>query len=166
MSEQDEPSMEDILSSIRKILSDDLDEVEASPEPAPEPVVEPAPEPVYNNIQTETEEDVVNLTRDMEIREEMPKAAPLPPHNHIPSTQELISPPVQHVTACKLAEFAKFMAEEKVAYMGNGKITIEQLIKELLRPMLKEWLDTNLEGVVEKMVEKEIQRVGDKIKLF
>ena len=46
-----EPSMEDILSSIRRILSEEEEEAEAAAqdpvvEPEPEPVVEPEPEPV------------------------------------------------------------------------------------------------------------------------
>ncbi len=177
MSEQNEPSMEDILSSIRKILSDDIEDVPAEqPEEVQEVMEEPAPEPEFvPEPVMEQEEDVVSLTPDMVIEESQlytpPPPPPQPKPQKIPetfmkSTEELISKPVQDFAVCKFAELAKAMAEEKVAFLGNGKITIEQLIKELLRPMLKEWLDANLQDVVERMVEKEIQRVGEKIKLF
>jgi len=170
VTEQDEePSMEDILSSIRKILSDDMgelqpDEEDIPPEPIPDPAppaAEDTPPPVaVDEPPPLNEEDVINLTKDMEVKDDVKT------DRYISPQQQLVSPPVQQFAACKLAEFAKFMAEERVAYVGNGKVTLEQVIKELLRPMLKDWLDANLESVVEKMVEKEIQRVGEKIKLF
>jgi len=37
--------------------------------------------------------------------------------------------------------------------------TVEDLMKEMLRPMLKAWLDENLPAVVERLVRAEIERV-------
>ena len=57
-----EPSMEEILASIRRIISEDDEEAapeEAAAEPAPEPTPEPDPEPV-----PEAGEDVLELTED------------------------------------------------------------------------------------------------------
>ncbi len=74
-SPQHEPTMEEILASIRKIISEDSSESApaADSRPAPAPVEEarpvvPAPAPV------ETEADVLELTQ--EIREEEPEPAP------------------------------------------------------------------------------------------
>lgn len=64
----EEPSMEDILASIRKIISDDdevkpaEEEVEAASEPEPE--AEPEPEPEPEPKPEPEEEDVLELTED------------------------------------------------------------------------------------------------------
>src|ERR1700752_4253191 len=61
---QHEPTMEEILASIRKIISEDAPEA-ASPEPAPPA---PAPEAVH--------EDVLELTQEVEAVELPPSPAP------------------------------------------------------------------------------------------
>lgn len=40
--------------------------------------------------------------------------------------------------------------------------SLEDLTRDLMRPMLKEWLDENLPKLVEEMVAREIQRINDK----
>ena len=75
---QQEPSMEEILASIRRIISEDGDEDNAAapeaeaeaPEPVaadPEPVAE-APEPVEEAVAPEPEEDVLELTDEVQDR--------------------------------------------------------------------------------------------------
>ncbi|MEP2101793.1 MAG: DUF2497 domain-containing protein [Parasphingorhabdus sp.] len=44
---------------------------------------------------------------------------------------------------------------------ANGT-SLEELTRDLMRPMLKEWLDENLPQLVEGMVAREIQRIKDK----
>ncbi len=44
----------------------------------------------------------------------------------------------------------------------SGETSIEQLVREMLRPMLKDWLNQNLPPLVESMVQKEIQRITRK----
>ncbi|QTD56866.1 DUF2497 domain-containing protein [Parasphingorhabdus cellanae] len=43
---------------------------------------------------------------------------------------------------------------------ANGT-SLEDLTRDLMRPMLKEWLDENLPKLVEEMVAREIQRISD-----
>jgi uncharacterized protein len=86
---QQEPSMEDILASIRRILSEDEAEERGKapppPPPPPEPVrkPEPPPEPVRKPEPPplpplpEPEEDILELTDDMVF--DMPPPAPPPP---------------------------------------------------------------------------------------
>jgi len=62
---QQEPSMEDILASIRRILSED--EVEDAPKPAKAAPAAPPPPPP---VEEEVEEDVLELTDDMVAEEE------------------------------------------------------------------------------------------------
>ena len=84
-SPQHEPTMEEILASIRKIISEDATEAapvaEAKPAPAPEPI--PAPEP---------EADILDLTQ--EVVEE-PIAPPPPAPVYEPVAE--VAPPEQDV---------------------------------------------------------------------
>lgn len=44
----------------------------------------------------------------------------------------------------------------------SGETSLEGLTRDLLRPMLKDWLDNNLPPIVEAMVEREITRITKK----
>ncbi|MEH6756446.1 MAG: DUF2497 domain-containing protein [Parasphingorhabdus sp.] len=44
---------------------------------------------------------------------------------------------------------------------SNGT-SLEDMTRDLMRPMLKEWLDDNLPKLVEEMVSREIQRISNK----
>ncbi|HQS70286.1 MAG: hypothetical protein B7Y36_05455 [Novosphingobium sp. 28-62-57] len=44
----------------------------------------------------------------------------------------------------------------------SGETSLEGLVRELLRPMLAEWLDKHLPAMVEKMVAAEIARIAGK----
>ncbi|HEX4026046.1 MAG TPA: DUF2497 domain-containing protein [Rhizomicrobium sp.] len=71
---QHEPTMEEILASIRKIISEDAPEAAAPPAPeaaAPPPVPAPVPEPVH--------EDVLELTQEVGAVAAAPAPVPPPP---------------------------------------------------------------------------------------
>ncbi len=44
----------------------------------------------------------------------------------------------------------------------SGETSLEGLVRELLRPMLAEWLDRNLPETVERLVKAEIARIAGK----
>jgi len=44
--------------------------------------------------------------------------------------------------------------------LSQNARTIEDLVKEMLRPMLRTWLDENLPPLVERLVRQEIERVA------
>jgi len=72
---QHEPTMEEILASIRKIISEDAPEAApAAPEAPPPPAPAPAPQPVHD--------DVLELTQEVE-----PPPAPVPPPAPAPVPQ-------------------------------------------------------------------------------
>ena len=50
----------------------------------------------------------------------------------------------------------------KPQIVRSGETSLEGLTRELMRPMLAEWLDKNLPGMVEKMVQAEIARIAGK----
>ena len=174
MAEQNsqDPSMEDILSSIRRILSEDEEaageDVSADPEgdaidfEVQEEIVE---EPVYEEVYEETNldnfeqsfpdepEEVLELTDNMAYQPETFK-----------DDEAIISQPVASATACSLAELAKAVSKDRNVSLGGQGLTLEEIVRQMLKPFLKEWLDANLPYVVERLVKKEIERVVDKAK--
>lgn len=44
----------------------------------------------------------------------------------------------------------------------SGETSLEGLVREMLRPMLAQWLDANLPDMVERMVKAEIARIAGK----
>jgi len=44
--------------------------------------------------------------------------------------------------------------------LGQGGITLEQMVREELRPLLKAWLDANLPLLVENLVKTELERLA------
>jgi cell pole-organizing protein PopZ len=179
-----EPSMEEILASIRRIISDDqkpeptaaAPTPAASPQPSPAPAIEIAPEP----------EDVLDLATvapqsssgmaddDVEFREideppsmasveaELPAPArPAPPVREgprpAPSMREAGADQLLSPQADAAVSHA-FNALTSTILTSNAR-TLEDLVKDMMRPMLKVWLDDNLPALVERLVRTEIERV-------
>lgn len=44
----------------------------------------------------------------------------------------------------------------------SGETSLEGLVRELLRPMLAQWLETNLPPIVDRLVQAEIARIAGK----
>ena len=155
-----EPSMEEILASIRKIISSDEP---PAPEPAPEPVIELPQEDVLELTQM-IEEEVV-------IAPPAPEPAPVveeaPPAPSFAPVEALVSAPAAQTAASALSSLANTVEIERLSsappahtYLGNGSRTLEDMALELMRPLLKTWLDQNLPDVVERLVQKEIERIA------
>ena len=183
-----EPSMEEILASIRRIISDD----EAKPADeaaAPQIDVAPEPEPV-----AAIDDDVLDLgaeaalvaapepalaaipdDSDIAFLEEEPTAA-LPPEPPAPAVEpqpvpiqpearpEPASTPIPDM-ASLLSDQASFVVTNAFGQLANTVLsnnarTLEDLVKDMLKPMLKTWLDDNLPTMVERLVRAEIERVA------
>ncbi|MCK5425461.1 MAG: DUF2497 domain-containing protein [Emcibacter sp.] len=181
---QEEPTMEEILASIRKIISEDdvEEEVVAKPEPESEPEPEPAsePEPEEEQVLELTEEAIDNLFDDPEPEpEEEPEPEPEITEKPEPEVEEEPEPeiemdmPIDDVDPASgedvlmTEESSNFSMDQfgilsdllTTGYQGAGN-TLEDLVREMLKPMLKDWLDRNLPPVVERMVAKEIARLA------
>ena len=161
-----EPTMEEILTTIRRIIADD--ERQGVPSPA-------APK---------REEDVLVLTEAVEadgsVRHIAPAATgasvppspdgrvePEPPR---PDVAANAAPPIRSerlvssaVSDAAAAAFARLNAARDrggpETVIGRGDKTLEDIVRELLRPLLQTWLDENLPTMVERLVQKEIARV-------
>lgn len=185
---QHEPTMEEILSSIRRIISEDgepVDEDEESPEPEPtpepepepEPTPEPEPEPVAAAPEPEPaveeafDENVLELTDAVEedadiidLVEPLPEPAVAgPAATGAPAEyldDSLVSDPTADATTAAFSALAGTVSDAKGVALGRTHQTLEELVRELLRPMLKEWLDANLEPIVARAVEREITKLA------
>lgn len=174
-----DPSMDDILASIRKIISDDEARAQVSSDEATvqargRPAVVPP---------TAGRDDVLLLT---DLIEE-PKSDAVPPPIPLPRIDpvraaEMPQPSIEPArsadstlvdggaattTASAFSRLNQAVhdsvpqpaAPDPGPTVGTGGKTVEELVKETLRPMLKEWLDQNLPQVVERYVEREIVRL-------
>lgn len=136
--ERSEPSMEAILSSIKKIIADDE-------RIAPRTKRQPAPRVGGNDAAIAgdaADDDVLELTQ---------------------AAEELLDDRKAQSLAQSFSVL-KTLAEPGVApqIVRSGETSLEGLTRELLRPMLKDWLDAHLPGLVEAMVAREIERITKK----
>ncbi len=146
--EEQDPSIEEILDSIRQIISDDEEDGDdvATESATPEP--EPAPEP---------EEEVIELTEKVEPEEE---SAPEPEPEPEP---DVIDEPEEESILTNAAEKATFKGftevVRKTAIEHNG-ITLEEIVRTELRPLLKDWLDGHLPSIIERLVQDELEKLS------
>lgn len=159
---QAEPSMEEILASIRRIIS------EEEQAPNAEPILDLTQTDEPSVAATNVDDDIVFEAVEQAVAEETPLpepayAAPAPapaaPQRPQPATpapvDEILSPPTANAAAGALARLAGSL---KIADTPNQ--TVEGVVRELLKPMLKEWLDRNLPAIVEARVEAELERIA------
>lgn len=72
----------------------------------------------------------------------------------------LLSAPRAEETARALARLNETLDAEPAAPPdGGGGLTIERLARESMRPMLEAWLDRHLPEIVERLVREEIERL-------
>lgn len=184
-----EPSMDDILASIRRIISDDEARAQVnSQQSAVQSGGRPAVTPPRIGSEGKPRllaagrDDVLLLT---DLIEE-PKADAVPPPIPLPRIDpvraaEMPQPSIEPArsadstgvgggtaggTASAFARLNQVVqdsvpppAADDPGPTVSNGKTVEELVKESLRPMLKEWLDKNLPQLVERYVEREIVRL-------
>lgn len=133
-----EPSLEEILASIKKVIAEDGRKPRR---PAP---ARPAPARVEKPV-----DDILELTDSVE-QPEAEEAAEVP----------LISRAGEQSMRESLAVLAT-LTDPGVSpqIVRSGETSLEGLVREMLRPMLAEWLDKNLPNMVESLVAREIGRI-------
>jgi uncharacterized protein len=165
-----EPTMEEILSSIKKIISEDGEKAlspqrprRAAPRDANFDELGAAVPPEMPR----RDDDVLELT-DMASEELAPPIqAPPEPQSYAtqvpepvraaaPPSAEIVSPVAAAASRSALDSLSALIVKPEV----TGSDTLEGMVREMLRPMLKEWLDANLPDVVERVVSKEVARIS------
>ena len=128
--------MEDILSSIRRVIA--RDEAPGAPR-----------EP-----RAAASDDILDLSDE--------EGEAVAPEEAAPTAEELVSTASADAARQSLEALTAAIAPAATpaanAAPAQGR-TMEDVVLEALRPMLKQWLDTNLPDMVEAMVAKEISRI-------
>jgi cell pole-organizing protein PopZ len=150
-----EPSMEEILSSIKRIIAEEGDAAVASRTRrgrTASTAASPARAPQAEDEDPE-DEAVLELRDQLEEPQAAPAAveAPAKPAR----TEPILSERAVEATRGPLEALSRMVVKPDVA----GSDTLEGLVRELLKPMLRDWLDANLPQVVEAMVAREITRI-------
>jgi cell pole-organizing protein PopZ len=128
-----EPSMEDILASIKRVIAEEK-EIRASA-PPPLPDVE--------------EEDVLELDEGMEVHES-PSAPPV----------DLGPPLLEEQAADTSRQSLEALASVAATAPPPPQVNpLEDMLREMLRPILKQWLDEHLPAIVDEHVKREIHRI-------
>ena len=165
-----DPSMEDILASIRRILSEDETDHAATAAPTGQPA---------SSEDDRDHDDVLDLDAAMIVEEppstsvpessatEAPPSQPAlaaPPPPVIPKEGGLVAPEAVAAAASSVSELLRSVVagREQVAVHRGGP-TIEDLVREEIRPLLKQWLDANLPPLVERLVRAEMERIVGRI---
>ncbi|WP_085811078.1 DUF2497 domain-containing protein [Sphingomonas sp. TZW2008] len=161
-----EPSMEDILSSIKRIIAEDGDDRPTRPRrQAP-------PRGAALHAVDDEAEEVLELSDPMPpspptartapraaaspTREPALREAPLP-SSATAATPEptIVSEQTAQATRSTLDSLSRLLVKPEAPSDG----TLEGLVREMLRPMLREWLDANLPSLVETLVAREITKI-------
>ena len=134
-----EPSMEDILASIKKVIAEEKELRTADrPTQPPEEYREDQPLPE----ETSGEEDV------LELDEPLAPSVDLGP----PLVDEEVAGQSRHA----LEQLQTVAAAAPPPPQVNP---LEEMIRDMLRPLLKQWLDEHLPQMVDEHVRREISRI-------
>lgn len=135
-----EPSMEDILASIKRVIAEEKELRAAVPPPDQAAADEEA-----------EEEDVLELDESMTAGGLEPPPVELGP--------PLLDEEAADTSRQKLEALSSIAATAPPQPQGNP---LEDMLREMLRPALKQWLDENLPRIVDEHVKREISRITGK----
>ena len=144
--------MEDILASIRRILSEDEAPTSGGNPPASQPPGEVGSDGV---LVLDPAMMVPDPAHEAEPLTPAPAAAP---RSVEPAPSALVAPEAAAAAASSVGGLVRTLTERSTRVHGGGP-TIEDIVREELRPLLKTWLDANLPPLVERLVRAEIERV-------
>jgi uncharacterized protein len=184
-----DPSMEEIIASISRIIAEDKD-------PADRRLGTKAPGEAIAPVRGERS-DILELTQvvdeDGSVRRVSPWAEtatassaspdgataspsdaagqiePRPSHSDAalearldPGRERIVSAATSGAAAAAFSQLGALPREgrnEPELPLGGAKRTLEEIVREMLRPLLQAWLDDHLPGIVERLVREEIARV-------
>lgn len=147
-----EPSMEDILSSIKRIIAEDGD---AAQQPRARRVTRTVSTASVPHVDEGDAEPGV-----LELNEMVSESDPDPDPDPVPLSESIVSQDALASSRGSLNALTRMIgkAEIEPVVPGEGR-SMEAFVGDLLRPMLREWLDAHLPELVEAMVAKEIARI-------
>ncbi|HAJ47106.1 MAG TPA: DUF2497 domain-containing protein [Alphaproteobacteria bacterium] len=170
--------MEEILASIRRIISEDGEPAKGQAAPAPQRQADPD---VLELTQEAMEELPPQREPERKAPPEKPRAArpdpapermahrpqPAPPPSRQESDLEmvdknddgLVSSHTQSAVNQAFSMLSRSNTNDMPIAQGDGR-TLEDIVAQMLRPMLKDWLEDNLPAMVERIVREEVERAS------
>jgi cell pole-organizing protein PopZ len=176
-----EPSMEEILSSIKRIIAEEGDTIPGRSRRPSRTMSAPVErDPVYPEDEMD-EDEILELSDPMPMADRTPRtpkspvlssvdaapeprqAAPQPAPRPQPAAEAPASPTERPIVSRETAAATRAPLEALTRMMvkpdANSDGTLEGLVREMLRPILREWVDANLPNMVEDMVSREIAKI-------
>ena len=181
-----EPTMEEILASIRRII-EDSNTAKVETESEPEVMIEPVAAANFAETVSATEEAPVIEAEVASFEREFAEADVFAK----PVQDEIVSRDLSHVSPVLAAaaaveadpfyveparepfrelkpiisaeaerQVAKSFEHLQVALHDERGTSVAAMTEDMVRPMLQDWLDNNLPTMVERLVREEIERVS------
>jgi len=156
-----EPSLEQILASIKKVIAEDGQATRglrrrAAPASKTPASNSPASNPSASNSLASKNDDVLELT---DMLDEEQAYCDDPSDDDVPMVSAEKSRSMRESLEA-LATLSEPGAAPQI--VRSGETSLESMIREMLRPMLAQWLDDNLPDMVEALVTREIGRIVGK----
>ena len=126
-----EPSMEEILSSIKKIIAEDDGRAQPAPKARSRAASSDAAAP-----SADADDAILELTEAVVV-------------------EQIVSADAAAASRQALSSLSRLIVKPDIA----GADTLEGLVREMLKPMLKDWLDAHLPEIVERVVAQEVARI-------
>ena len=126
-----EPSMEEILSSIKKIIAEDDGRAQPAPKARSRAACSDTAAP-----SADADDAILELTEAVVV-------------------EQIVSADAAAASRQALSSLSRLIVKPDFA----GADTLEGLVREMLKPMLKDWLDAHLPEIVERVVAQEVARI-------
>ena len=161
MRQAGEPSVEEILESIKKVIA--RDNRAGAAEERREREERGLPEEPQAAVPADDVLDLAGMGEYVEADEAADDAAHLAAASAQPADDALVGTESVSSISESLAALA-LMAQPPAApqIVRSGETSLEGMVRDLLRPELAAWLDKNLPALVEKLVAAEIARIVGK----
>ena len=152
MRQQGEPSVEEILESIKRVIARDNRETAQVERQRRESAGLGTEMLIERDDEAEDEDDgVFDLGEAEELRDAEPDTAGLTTERTAGAMRESLA---------ALAMLAEPGAQPQI--VRSGETSLEGLVRDMLRPMLAQWLETHLPAIVDRLVQAEIARIAGK----
>jgi hypothetical protein len=175
-----EPSMEEIIASISRIITEDkrpnepvgpvaedksdiLELTEAvSEDGSVRRVAPPVDNPRGTSAGSSGAADPVAADPAAAAQSEAPQIDIATPTKPEAGRERILSSATSGAAAAAFAQLGALPRERRKEGdlpLGGADRTLEDVVREILRPLLQSWLDEHLPGIVERLVRDEIARV-------
>ena len=146
-----EPSMDEILASIRQIISSDSkDERKA-------------------HTKLEDDEEILDLTEALLEEEPKQRLSPSQKEDTTPEPRQgFKESPASSIAASKTTQSLHSLnnltqksleSHNSPSHKGIADKTVENLVSELLKPLLKEWIESHLPNIVQEAVNDQVEKI-------